>query len=83
MFHTKSPLMALYFAAYVRDSTLEKLFEDSLCSEANYICPITAWPVAAVGLRLNESCVTHLSPISPMQMPDMCGSAGPKAETVF
>lgn len=26
-----------------------KSFEGLLCSETNHICPITAWPVAAVG----------------------------------
>lgn len=39
--------------------------KEALCSEASRICSITARLVAA-------AVCYHLSPISPMQVPDMC-----------
>lgn len=44
-FHTESPSVRLYLKRFHTGGA----FEERLCSEANHICPITAWPAAAVG----------------------------------
>ena len=72
---TLNPFQYLFIFQLMSRIPHWKSFEGVLCSEANHNCP--ARPLAAVGLRQNESCVIHLSPISPMQMPDMCDSARP------
>lgn len=48
---TLNPLEYLFIFQLTSKIPHWKSFEDSLCSEANHIRPITAWPVAAVGVE--------------------------------
>lgn len=49
IYFTLNPLQYRFIFQLMSEIPHWKSFEGLLCSEANHICPITAWPVAAVG----------------------------------
>lgn len=85
MLHFESTLVSLYLFIYFVVEVwgvdyMKKIpaFKEALCSEASHICPITARLVAAVRAEAGGAVCYHLSSISPIQMPDMCGCSGLK-----